>query len=112
MHHIKRLLTLGWRVVTEAHTALWVIEMILPAAVLTGILSWFFEHSPAVIGGFFIIVLGVSVLVTLAILGHRREGRQLAAPPPADDDVEWTIGDLFFHICPDLDRDKENTGLR
>ena len=31
-----------------AHTALWVIEMILPATLLTAFLSWIGEHSVAV----------------------------------------------------------------
>ena len=112
MRQIRGLLELGWRVITEAHTALWVLEMIGVPTLLTGLLAWFFEHSPAVIGAFFVIALGVSVLVTLALLGHRREASQVASPPPIDGDAEWTIGELFFHICPDLERDKENPELR
>jgi hypothetical protein len=112
VRHIRRLLELGWRAVTEAHTALWVIEMIVTPTVLTAVLAWFFEHSPAVIGGFFLLALAATVLVTLALLGHWRETHPVSIHLPANDQTEWTISELFFHICPDLERDKENAALR
>jgi hypothetical protein len=86
--------------------------MIVTPAVMTALLAWLFEHSPAVIGGFFLLALAATVLITLALLGHWRETHTRSMPVPVDDQVEWTIADLFFHICPDLERDKENSALR
>jgi hypothetical protein len=112
LRHIGRLLELGWRAVTETHTALWVFEMIVTPAVLTALLGWFFEHSLAVIGGFFLLALTATVLITLALLGHWRETHPAGTPAPVSDQTEWTIAELFFHICPGLERDKENSTLR
>ena len=50
--------------------------------------------------------------MTLPILGHRRETSQLDMQAPVDDQAEWTLADLFFHICPELEHDKESSALR
>jgi hypothetical protein len=36
----------------------------------------------------------------------------MPSPIPIDTDREWTVAELFFHICPDLERDTENPTLR
>ena len=49
MHRIKRLLELGWRAVAEAHTALWVIEMIVAPTALP-LHLWQVEEERDVMG--------------------------------------------------------------
>jgi hypothetical protein len=112
MRHIKRLPELGWRVVTEAHTALWVIEMLSLPAIITGLLSWAGEHSYAMLMIVFIIVLAGTVLVTLAALGYWREVKRGGEAPPVDGPDEWTIAELFYHICPELERNPKDPELR
>jgi hypothetical protein len=103
-------------VVTEVHTAWWIVGDILiplgPAALITGLLGFFGEHSAALLVVVFILAFAVVSLVSLGWLGYRQESRRLTAATHQSGDLQWTIRDLFIHICPDLEKKPEDPGLR
>ena len=74
MHTLGVLLKRGWHVVTEIHTVKWllvdIIGVSLPPSILVSALVFYGEHSIAILGTVFFVVLGMSVLVFLAIIGH------------------------------------------
>src|SRR5215475_2278846 len=83
---LRRFIKHGWRVVTEIHTAQWVIVDVmgafLPASVLTVAISWLGEHSVAVLATAFVITFAAASLVLLAYLGRRAERRQSTQDGP------------------------------
>lgn len=116
MRHLRRLLELGWRVVTEVHTAWWIVVDVLvpsaPAAVIAAVLGLWGEHSVALIAFLAVVTFSAVALILLAWLGYRQESKRAVPAPMSESDVEWTIRDLFIHVCPDLDRTPDDAALR
>lgn len=108
-----RIWNLGWRVVTEAGRVLVLTGLLGLTGILTAIVGYFVDHA----AGFLIILfaglfcaIGVTALIILGY--HRNHARKGASIAPVEDEEEWTITDLFFHVCPNLERDRDNPTLR
>src|SRR5258708_30524920 len=91
---LRRLIKQGWRVVTEIHTAQWVIVDVLgvfvPASALTMAICWLGEHSVAVLAMGFVITFAAASLILLAYLaylGHRAEHRQSTQDRPREEPI-------------------------
>ena len=116
MHRVWRLLRHGWRVVTEVHTAYWLIAdvlvALLPPTVATVLADFLGEHSPALLIIVFCAVTAASTLILLAWLGYRREDKRAGEGLQIEGPDEWTIAELFYHICPDLERNRKDPDLR
>jgi hypothetical protein len=72
---ILHLLCLGWETVAHVHTAWWlfvdVFRVAFVPALITGLISFWGEHSAAVLTIVFVFTLTACVLLWLAGLGHR-----------------------------------------
>jgi hypothetical protein len=102
---LRRLIKQGWRVVTEIHTAQWVIVDVLgafvPASALTTAISWLGEHSVAVLAMGFVITFAAASLILLAYLGHRAEHRQSTQDRPRQEPIfeQQQDGWIGIHLC-------------
>jgi hypothetical protein len=70
----------GWHVVAHIHTAYWLVFDVLRVAampvVITGLLTFFWEHSAALLIIVFTVLLTAATLLWLAGLGEREEALQ------------------------------------
>jgi hypothetical protein len=96
--NIKR----GWRVATEAHTALWILGAVLPAPLVTYLARLWGEHEPAFLILIFAVVAALSILVVLSILGRASKGSSDAQDAAATLWNLWDIGAIalaFILLC-------------
>jgi hypothetical protein len=80
LQRIGHSLHLGWRIVTELHTALWVvlgIFAILPASAAAVLASFWGEHSAGLLILIFVIALCAFALLGLSTLGYVEEAREI-----------------------------------
>jgi hypothetical protein len=93
---LPRFLKQGWRIVTEVHTAHWIVVDVLgalvPPAILTATVDWVGEHSIAALAIVFVFALAATVLVALAVLGYRAEHQTRSALPPIEAVSASTMG--------------------
>jgi len=83
---ILQLLHRGWRVLTEAHTALWVLGVMgisVPPTIGTGLLFIIGEHSAAFLSMTFAILAAATVLISLAALGGISERQSKCGLSPS-----------------------------
>jgi hypothetical protein len=98
---LRKLIKHGWRAVTEAHTAYWIVELlgaVVPPSVLTSMVAGLGEHSVAILCTIFFFGLATSTVVVLVILGYRADRKTISpsASPTASllDDVAESIPDV------------------
>jgi hypothetical protein len=85
LRRIGHFLHLGWRVVTELHTAQWValgVVGIVPASALSLLASFWGEHSATLVLLAFVITFCAIALLGLGLLGSVSEAIQTRASPP------------------------------
>jgi hypothetical protein len=86
MHKIRHLLWLGWKAMSVASTASWVLG---GGALSSLVAAWvWFEHQPSsIIATVFIVVLAATFVCTLAYLGSRQtkmQQKKQTEPPPQE----------------------------
>jgi hypothetical protein len=83
MSMLKKLFKLGWRIVTEVHTVLWIVVDILgvtvPASAIAAATAWFGEHSIAILCLVFAVTAAASFVGLLVFLGYRAERNKASA---------------------------------
>ena len=100
--------------VTEIHTAQWVIVDVLgafvPASGLTMAISWLGEHSVAVLAMGFVITFAAASLILLAYLGHRAEHRQSTQDRPREEPIFEQQQDGWISIADAIQLVSESIG--
>jgi hypothetical protein len=98
---LRKLIKHGWRAVTEAHTAYWIVELlgaVVPPSILTSMVAGLGEHSVAILCTIFFFGLATSTVVVLVILGYRADRKTISpsASPTASlsDDMAESIPDV------------------
>jgi hypothetical protein len=107
LRRIWDFLRVGWRVVTEAHTAWWLAELAggtaLIAGLMTAALRFFGEHSLAVLVIAFAFLSALCFVTYLAWLGYQREGGHKTLSVTNRPAEQWDIrvNDVIDYIVND-----------
>jgi hypothetical protein len=110
---LRKFIKQGWRVVTEIHTAHWIVIDVLwalvPASAVTMAVSWLGEHSIAVLAMAFVITFAAASLILLAYLGHRTERHESTQDGPRQEPTfeprqnGWMpIADAIQHVSESI----------
>jgi hypothetical protein len=111
---LRKFIKQGWRVVTEIHTAQWIVGDVLgalvPASALTVAISWLGEHSIAVLAIGFVITFAAASLILLAYLGHRAERYQSNQDQPRQEPIFEPQQDGWIPIAEAIQHVSESIG--
>lgn len=99
LRKVGHFLHVGWRIVTEVHTASWLIMALvpsLPALLISGIVRFFGEHSALLISLSFVISFCAVSLLSLGAIGYYAETAGYSGIDTWNRIHKWWVGWLVL----------------